>query len=58
MLWRMLAATGALLALVLGVPALRALFGFALPPAGALAGAGTLALAVLVLLSAARRPRR
>ena len=58
MLWRMLAATGALLALVLGVPALRALFGFALPPAGALAGAGALALAVLVLLSAARRPRR
>ena len=45
-------------ALVLGVPALRALFGFALPPAGALAGAGALALAVLVLLSAARRPRR
>ncbi len=58
MLWRMLAATTLLLALVLGVPALRTMFGFALPGTAAFAAAAGLALAVLVLLELSRRLSR
>ncbi|OBS30217.1 ATPase [Tepidimonas fonticaldi] len=52
-----LGATGALLAALLGVPPLRALFGFALPPAsllGAAVGIGVGLLAVLLVLRRAQ----
>ena len=57
-LWRVLAATAALLAAVLGIAPLRALFRFERPSAAVLAAAGGLALAVLTLLQALRWARQ
>jgi Ca2+-transporting ATPase len=57
MLWRMLAAAAAMLALVLLVPPLRTQFGFALPPVSAFGWAGAVALAVLAALELGRRLR-
>jgi magnesium-transporting ATPase (P-type) len=56
-LWWVLAATAALLALTMGVPSLRALFGFASPSALPLALAGATSLALLPLLGALARRR-
>ena len=50
-LWWVLTTTTVLLALVVGVPALRALFGFALPPASAWGLAAVASLALLPVLS-------
>jgi Ca2+-transporting ATPase len=50
-LWWVLASTACLLALVVGVPGLRSLFGFALPPAAAWGLAAVAALALLPVLS-------
>ncbi len=51
-LWRVLAATAALLAAVLLIAPLRVLFRFAAPTAGLMAAAGALVLAVLAVLMA------
>lgn len=51
-LWRVLAATAALLAAVLLIAPLRVLFRFAAPAAGLMAAAGALVLAVLAVLMA------
>jgi len=58
MLWRMLAATALMLGAVLGVPPLRALFGFALPSPGLLGTALAIAAAVLLGLEAGKLVRR
>jgi len=55
MLWRMLLATAALLALVLAVPPVREVFRFGLPPVPLLAGALGLGLLALLLLEALKR---
>ena len=57
MLWRMVGATAAFLALVLLVPPLRAQFGFALPAPGPLGSAAALAAAMLIVLEAGKRLR-
>ena len=54
-LWRVLAATAALLAAVLLITPLRVLFRFAAPTAGPMAAAGALVLAVLAVLMALQR---
>lgn len=55
LLWLMLGGTVALLALALGVPALREVFRFALPPLSLLGAALGLGLAVLLMLEAFKR---
>jgi len=56
-LWWVLAATAALLALTMGVPSLRALFGFANPSALTLALAAATSLALLPVLGVMARRR-
>jgi Ca2+-transporting ATPase len=57
-LWRIMGATGLLLAAVLLVPALRGLFRFELPPAWVLAGSAVLAGVAFALLAGLKRLSR